>query len=217
MLGISSGEGHSRRPDGSRAVDLKRQKQLSRNRETNVVQIEDAAVTRVNSYAKCEDFRMVFLENLESLYQLCFLLTSDPDKAEQCLLAGLDDCVGAHQVFREWAHPWAKRTLVRNAIRALQPRPNRAKSSAPATDVLHGNLLNAEDACFNITSVLSLQDFERVVFVLSVLDFYSDRDCAFLLGCFVEDIRNARTRALEKLAALSYAGVSNLVGVNEKF
>jgi DNA-directed RNA polymerase specialized sigma24 family protein len=171
----------------------------------------------VNGYAKCEDFRKVFLENLESFHQLCFLLTSDAERAEQCVIRGLDDCVRSHQVFREWAHSWAKRTLIQNAIRALQPRPSEAESSPPLSDVPHVNLRDDKDACFNIASVLSLQDFQRFVFVLSVLDVYSDRDCAFFLGCFVEDIRNARTQALEKLMASSYIGLSNPIEANEKF
>jgi DNA-directed RNA polymerase specialized sigma24 family protein len=183
----------------------------------NSLPLKHTPATRVNGYAKCEDFRQVFLENVDSFYQLCFLLTSDARRAEQCVISGLDDCVRSHQVFRDWAHPWAKRTLVQNAIRALQPRPSQAESSSSTADVPHVNPRDIEDGCFDIASVLLLQDFERFVFVLSVLDLYSDRECAFLLGCFVEDVRNARTQAVEKLAASNYMGRSNLIGVNEKF
>jgi DNA-directed RNA polymerase specialized sigma24 family protein len=175
-------------------------KELS-NSHPNSVQTKDAPVTRVNGYATCEDFRKVFHENMDSFYQLCFLLTGDPDTAEQCLIAGLNSCVRSHQVFRDWALPWAKRTLIQNAVRVLQPRPNLAESSWPVSGFPQTNLLSTQDTYFNNAAILSLQDFERFVFVLSVLDRYSDRDCAFLLGCFVEDIRNAKTRALERLAA----------------
>jgi DNA-directed RNA polymerase specialized sigma24 family protein len=186
MLNISNGQENNRSGYDAGVMD------------TN--DVEDAASSRANDYAKCEDFRGVFLANLDSLYQLCFLLTSDPDRAEQCLIAGLDECVRSRQVFREWALPWAKRTLIRNASRALQPRAKRTESFSPADDSAHENLHGANNPCFSIAAVLSLQDFDRFVFVLSVLDRYSDRDCAFLLGCLVENVRNARTRAVEQLA-----------------
>jgi hypothetical protein len=46
---------------------------------------------------------------------------------------------------------------------------------------------------------LELEDFERFVFVMSILEHYSDYDCALLLGCTRRDIEEARTRALAHL------------------
>src|SRR6266403_2335302 len=75
-----------------------------------------------NVYASREDFHTIFNEDLRQLYQLSFLLTRDPAKAERCLVVGLEDCVRENRVFREWARSWAKRTIVQNAIRELKPR-----------------------------------------------------------------------------------------------
>jgi hypothetical protein len=52
---------------------------------------------------------------------------------------------------------------------------------------------------FELGTILALRDFERFVFVLSVLDRYSLEDCAGLLGCSVSEIRQARTHALQEL------------------
>src|SRR4051812_33156522 len=112
-------------------VDSNQRKELSQYPHANVMQTEAAPATGVSPYAKCEDFRRLFVEKVDSLYQLCFLLTTDPDKAEQYLLAGLDDCVKSHQVFREWAHTWAKRTLIQNAVRGVRPCSTRGASSWP--------------------------------------------------------------------------------------
>ena len=61
---------------------------------------------------------------MNGLYQLSFLLTGDHEKAEKCLVAGIEDCVKENRVFREWARSWAKRIIVENAIRELKPRPS---------------------------------------------------------------------------------------------
>jgi DNA-directed RNA polymerase specialized sigma24 family protein len=42
--------------------------------------------------------------------------------------------------------------------------------------------------------------FDRFVFVMSVLERYSDRDCALLLGCASADILPARIRAFRQMS-----------------
>jgi len=51
--------------------------------------------------------------------------------------------------------------------------------------------------------VLRLEDFERFVFTLSVLEHYSEHDCSLLLGCSVREIREGRAQALKELTDLS--------------
>ena len=156
---------------------------------------------KTNVYASHEDFRAIFNEDLKELYQLSFLLTRDPAKAERCLVSGLEDCVSGNRVFREWARSWAKRTIVQNAIRELKPRPSQSNSplfGAMFSDVdQHSRGLGEH---FEIDAVLQLADFDRFVFVMSVLEHYSEHDCALLLGCSARDIREGRTRALKELA-----------------
>jgi hypothetical protein len=53
---------------------------------------------------------------------------------------------------------------------------------------------------FEIDAVLRLADFDRFVFVMSVLEHYSEHDCALLLRCSVREIWEGRTRALKELA-----------------
>jgi DNA-directed RNA polymerase specialized sigma24 family protein len=53
-------------------------------------------------------------------------------------------------------------------------------------------------------AVLRLADFERFVFVMSVLEHYSEHDCALLLGCSDREIREGRSRALKELADLRH-------------
>ena len=148
-------------------------------------------------YARQDDFCRIFTEETAGLYQLSFLLTGDHSKAEQCFVGGLEDCVKANNVFREWARGWARRAIIKNAIRTVQPHPYDASVAAFST----GNKFSIiRDGHFTTDTLLALQDFERFVFVMSVLEHYPEQECAVLLDCSLQEIRNARNRALEQLA-----------------
>ena len=152
-------------------------------------------------YASREDFRSIFIEDLDGLYQLSCLLARDHHTAEQCFVGGLQDCVAGSSVFREWARSWAKRAIIQNAIRELKPRPGLSSSPTPAAIFLDiGQLSSFAATYFAIDDVLGLEDYERFVFVLSVLEHYSQHDCALLLGCSVREVREAHVRALNDLA-----------------
>ena len=152
-------------------------------------------------YASCEDFRRVFEEDLHGLYQLAFLLTEDHQKAERCFVAGLEDCVKEGRVFREWARTWAKRVIVKSAIRELHPQSNHSNSSVRVPIVFCPELqLGDPSGHFDKDLVSRLADFERFVFVLCVLERYREHECALLLGCSDSEVREARTQAIEELA-----------------
>ena len=88
----------------------------------------------VNAYATAADFCAIFKAHSDDLYQLAFLLTADHEKAEQCFVAGLEDSVTENHVFKDWAHAWAKRATLRNAVRELRPRPPAASPSRTQED-----------------------------------------------------------------------------------
>ena len=66
-------------------------------------------------------------EEMDSLYLLAFLLTADKDKAEQCFVGGLGDCVERIGVFMEWARSSARLALVKHAIRMIRPAAEEGK------------------------------------------------------------------------------------------
>src|ERR1700745_343808 len=116
---------------------------------------------KTNMYASHEDFQTIFNDDLKELYQLSFLLTRNPAKAERCLVTGLEDCVSGNPVFREWARSWGKRPIIQNAIRELKPRPSQSNSplsGAMFSDVdQHSRGLGGH---FEIDAVLRLADFD---------------------------------------------------------
>jgi DNA-directed RNA polymerase specialized sigma24 family protein len=163
---------------------------------------------QTNGYATIEDFRRTFAEGMNELYQLSFLLTADHEKAEQCFVAGMEDSVTSNRVFKEWAHSWAKRAIIQNAIRKLKPRPLVASSASSIALYSNAELLK-EDQHFKLECVLSLAAFDRFVFVMSVLEHYSGHDCAVLLGCSPRQVGEARIRAFAQLTDSLQAGSNN--------
>ena len=166
-----------------------------------------------NRYATCEDFLKILNEDMHGLYQLSFLLTGNHQKAEGCFVAGIEDCVKANRVFREWARSWAKRMIVENAIRELNPRRERSNSSALFPTALSRNQ-QASDPMghFDVDAMLGLADFERFVFVLCVLERYRMHECALFLGCSSSEIREACAQAIEKLANSRASGSNRYEG-----
>jgi hypothetical protein len=160
-------------------------------------------ITRPVPYASSDDFRQVFDEHMNSLYLLAFLLTADQKKAEQCFVSGLEDAVEGSPVFKEWAHSWARRAVILNAVRVLSPRPAdrncRGQSSSHPINNDGRVLPSAQPA--EIASVRGLELFERFVYVITVLERHSDQECSVLLGCTRRDALAARTHALQQLAS----------------
>ena len=56
-----------------------------------------------NPYPTVTDFLRTFNEEMHSLYLLSFLLTADHDKAEQCLVSAMGECVEGIGVLMDWA------------------------------------------------------------------------------------------------------------------
>ncbi len=166
-----------------------------------------------NRYATCQDFLKVFDEDMHGLYQLSFLLTGNHEKGERCFVAGTEDCAKENRVFREWARTWAKRVIVQNAIRELQPRPSHSDSFALVPTALSHR--KGPAACFDVDDVLGLADFERFAFVLCVLERYREHECALLLGCTASEVREARTQAIQELATFR-PNVFNVYGDRDR-
>jgi DNA-directed RNA polymerase specialized sigma24 family protein len=84
-------------------------------------------------------------------------------------------------------------------VRVVNPRPIEEADSSSFNS--GGKTLAVEET--EIASILELGPFERFVFVISVLEHYSDQDCAVLLGCARRDVVAARIRAFQQLEARS--------------
>ena len=152
------------------------------------------AIERARQYAVGNDFCSIFDNQADRLYLLAYLLTADQKKAEECVVTGLEDCLEGNPVFRDWACAWSIRTIVKRAIGMMRPLAKES-SSTPTSSGLEAGSSVAEI----IATITHMPIFERFVFVLSVLEGYTDRDCAGLLNCPTAAIVAARVRALQRL------------------
>jgi hypothetical protein len=152
-------------------------------------------ITSPTPYASSGDFHRIFHEETDSLYRLSFMLTADREKAERCFVSGLEDSVKGNPVFKEWARSWARRAIIQCAVRMIDPRSMKEDAHSSVSSIGKTPAAEQED----IAAVLELGPFERFVYVMSVLERYSDQDCAVLLGCARRDVIAARIRALQKI------------------
>lgn len=149
----------------------------------------------LGAYASPEDFCAIFTQDVDSLYSLALALTRSHEKADQCYLASLDDCRTGNAVFSEWARSWSRRAVIKNAIRMVVPVPGNAAGASESTlDPI------ADQIDPSARSVLRLNAFDRFVFVISVLEGYTLRECAALLGSSLREAEQARVRALQQIA-----------------
>jgi hypothetical protein len=147
-------------------------------------------------YATATDFMEIYNQEMDSLYLLSILLTVDIEKAEECFVSALRECLHGRDVFLERAHSWARREVIKRAIQLVMPMPESIHSlpsigsecrSAPAMKDMIG-------------AMLGFGTFERFVFVISLLEGVADEECAALLSCTIRDIKLSRAHALKRLS-----------------
>ena len=131
-------------------------------------------------YATAADFCQIFDLDMNSLFLLALLLTGDHEKAEQCFVAALENATNRRTVFKEWARPWARRAIIQAADHMISPRPHDADEALTSPSFISDEKVPRES--IEIAAVRGLEPFDRFVFVMSVLEGYSDHECAILLG-----------------------------------
>jgi DNA-directed RNA polymerase specialized sigma24 family protein len=153
---------------------------------------------RATEYATCKDFRKIFTEDMAGLHQLAYLLTADMAKAEQCFVAGLDDSIRGNQVFKQWARAWSKRAIIQNAVKLMAPAIG--QRAAVEENAAHATQSASVPENPLVALVMLWTPFERFVFVMSVLEGYSVRECSALLACRDQDVIAAKSQVLQRLA-----------------
>ena len=150
------------------------------------------------AYASTADFERIFTQDMSGLYLLSLLLTGDRDRAEECFVVGVGESIKGNRVFKEWARSWARRTIIQVAIRLSVPRQRSGRTTRNPVAPRDLNYVPLELEA-EVSAILDLAPLERFVFVMSVLERYSEHDCSILLGCSRRNVALALARALQYL------------------
>jgi DNA-directed RNA polymerase specialized sigma24 family protein len=164
--------------------------------EVKMFGAKKAAKQDLTPYATRAHFCRIFENDLDRLYVLSLLLTGEQDLAEKCFIGGLHIAQEGNHVFKEWAESWARRAIIQNAIRLIRPRPAdgipRSLVSDPGVPVTTESPEAAD--------IIALPAFARFVFVMSVLERYSDQECSLFLECTRGQVAAARSQAVQQIA-----------------
>jgi hypothetical protein len=150
-------------------------------------------------HATHDDFCDVLTSDTKHLYLLAFLLIANHQEAEQCFEWTIEEAFKEPVVFKEWVRSWVKRRLIENAITIVWPASARSHRKR---DLWSAGQHETPGEC-EIDTVTGLANFERFVFVMSILERYSAWDCSLLLGCGTDKIAQARMRALRRFPDLA--------------
>jgi DNA-directed RNA polymerase specialized sigma24 family protein len=154
-------------------------------------------------YTTMDDFQRLFATEMSDLFRLSLSLTADAEKAESCLIFAMRECFGsANGISKRWARNWARRVVIRNAIRLVLGEQSAIPDEVPNET---GSDIHLQPNEYRIAAlrespaILDMPDFDRLVFVICVLERYSILDCALLLKRSPKDVVEARRRAIDQV------------------
>ena len=145
-------------------------------------------------YATPEDFEQLFAKQNTDLSRLSLQLTADAEKAECCFILAVRDCFFRSRVSKDRVHTWARRMVMRNAIRLVWGTSNDILGESGFEFHLQPSDLPLE-ALRESLVILTLPDLDRLAFVICVLERYSILDCALLLRKAPQEVHDAIVRA----------------------
>jgi hypothetical protein len=147
---------------------------------------------KVASCATASDFCETFNREMSSLYLLALLLTGSDDKAERCFISALDACAEETDVVMTWTSIVTRRAIIEHAIQMIRPVPGNEDTFSLISPA-------AQNSPF--AGIRALDTFERFVFVMSILEGWSEQDCALRLRCSRRDVVIARLLALKSVGS----------------
>jgi hypothetical protein len=133
---------------------------------------------------------------MNRLFLLGLLLTGNVPDAERCLVVAFDICIDGAVVRRQWAPSWARRSVIKSAIRIMSPK---LADNCNFSRGGHEKEIRL-DMEHLLDEVCNLPIFDRFVFVISILESFPCCECSVLLNSTPRDVLGARIRAVGQLA-----------------
>jgi hypothetical protein len=138
---------------------------------------------------------------MTNLFRLALLLTGDAEKAENCIIGSIRDCIEGETILKAWLPPWIRDTIIRTGISMVIGVQADAFAGTVQCEPSHSaqNSIHYAIADYSL-GILELSDFDRLVYVICILENYTSDQCGLLLGKAREEVREARNRALAHIA-----------------
>jgi hypothetical protein len=152
-------------------------------------------------FATFEDFGQLFAKEMTTLFCLAMDLTADADRAETPLILAMRDCFQKNNLAKHRVHTWARRMVIRNAIRLVLGIENEILCEAGLDFPLQPSEFPA-DALRNSVAIRNLPDPDRLAFVICVVERYSILDCALLLRKAPQEVHDAIVRATNQVVPI---------------
>ena len=150
-----------------------------------------------SDYATRADLCNALTDEINVLYLLAFLLTTNHVDAEHCVSSTADQVFKSNRIFKQWATSWIRRALIMSAITTVFNISNRDQRKPVQWFSEQNQLGLAVDA------IIHLADLDRFVFVMSFLERHSVHECSLLLGVSPGKIIESRIRALRDLQTVA--------------
>ena len=158
-------------------------------------------ISEKSLHATAEDFEQLFAKETTDLIRLSLHLTADAEKAESCVILAMRDCFFRSRVPKDRVRTWARRMVMRNAIRSIWGAANDILGESEFEFHLQPSDFPLE-ALRESVAILSLPDLDRLAFVICVLERYSILDCALLLRKAPQEVYEAIVRASSQVLPL---------------
>jgi DNA-directed RNA polymerase specialized sigma24 family protein len=141
-------------------------------------------------------FCKILKQEMEPLYLLALLLTADPQLAEECFLATVEETFEDVTVFNDWALAWIKHGIVKHAVRRIFREPSRTGVAGVVWSFKGDGERTSPIDC-----LIQLSPLERFVFIMTSLEGYSLRKCAALLNRSMDELSHAKVAALRHMSS----------------
>lgn len=153
-------------------------------------------------YATADDMQKLFVAAMKDLFCLAFLLIANSERAEDCVIRSMRECFRNRYILKERLPDWVRDSVVRNGMKIVRDIDGLSFGDAPRDSIP----LVPEPSQPSIgttdysAGILELSNFDRLVYVICILERYTSGRCAMLLGMSREQVWDARNRALAHIA-----------------
>jgi len=152
-------------------------------------------------YATADDIQKHFVAAVNDLFCLAFLLITNADGAEDCIIRSIRECFRYRCILKERLPAWVRDTVVRNGIKIVKDIEGSSFGETPRDSILMPESSQPSIGSTDYSAgILELSNFDRLVYVICNLEHYTSGQCALLLGISREEVPEARNRALVHIA-----------------